>query len=42
MGDLRLSETVDEQHLAKWPWGLSFQMQPCFAPTVIWSNRRLP
>jgi hypothetical protein len=30
------------EHLAKWPWGLSFQMHRCPAPALIWTNRRLP
>ena len=33
---------VDDEHMAKWPWGLSFQTQRCPSPAVVWSNRRLP
>jgi hypothetical protein len=41
MLDVRPSPYLPEEHLAKWPWGLSFQMLPCPAPAVVWSNRRL-
>jgi hypothetical protein len=40
--DVSILPNVSDEHLAKWPWGLSFQMLQCPTPTVAWSNRRLP
>lgn len=31
----------NDEHLAKWPWGLSFQTLQSPAPVVAWSNRRM-
>ena len=42
MLDVQPSSYPPEEHFAKWPWGLSFQMLQCPAPTVVWSNRRFP
>jgi hypothetical protein len=36
------SSSVNDEHLAKWPWGLSFPMLKSAGATVAWSNRRLP
>lgn len=35
-----LSKSRNE-HLARWPWGVSFQMLKCTGATVAWSNRHL-
>ena len=33
---------LSDEHLAKWPLGLSFQALQCTGAAVAWSNRRLP
>jgi|GEM_PF-2869923 len=42
MSDIRSASLEDNEHMAKWPWGLSFQMLRCPAPAIAWSNCRLP
>lgn len=37
-----VSSTVDAEHLARWPWGLSMPMVRHPGVDVVWTNRRLP